>query len=150
MSRTPGVGPEQTKGKDLDVRTDLFSFGAVLYEMATGTLPFRGSTSGTIFEAILNREPVAPVRLNSEVPAKLEEIINKALEKDRNLRCRSAAELRTDLQRLQRNSSTRSVALPRLNFRTRRAWFTAMAVACVAVLGSVLTLTLRLPAHPIC
>ena len=123
------MSPEQIKGKDLDARTDLFSFGAVLYEMVTGTLPFRGSTSGTIFEAILNREPVAPVRLNPEVPAELEEIINKALEKDRNLRCQSAAELRTDLQRLQRNTSTRSVALPRVNIRTRRAWFTALAVA---------------------
>jgi serine/threonine protein kinase/Tol biopolymer transport system component len=142
------MSPEQIRGKDLDARTDLFSFGAVLYEMVTGTLPFRGSTSGTIFEAILNREPVAPVRLNPEVPAKLEEIITRALEKDRNLRCQSAAELRTDLQRLQRNTSTRSVALPRLNFRTRRAWFTAMAVACVAVVGSVLTLTLRSPAPP--
>src|SRR6266568_5711936 len=119
------MSPEQIKGKDLDARTDLFSFGAVLYEMVTGKLPFQGSTSGTIFEAILNREPIAPVRLNPEVPAELEEIINKALEKDRNLRCQSAAELRTDLQRLQRlqrNSSTRSVALPRVNIRTRRAW----------------------------
>jgi eukaryotic-like serine/threonine-protein kinase len=141
------MSPEQIKGKDLDARTDLFSFGAVLYEMVTGTLPFRGSTSGTIFEAILNREPLAPVRLNPEVPAELEEIINKALEKDRSLRCQSAAELRTDLQRLQRDSSTRSVALPRVNIRTR-AWFTAMAVACVALVGSVLTLTLRSPAPP--
>src|SRR5258708_5556543 len=120
---------EESKGKELDGRTDLIFFGAVLYEMVTGALPFRGSTSGTVFEAILNREPVAPVRLNSEVPAKLEEIINKALEKDRNLRCQSAAELRTDLQRLQRNTSTRSGVLPMVHIRTRRAWFTAMAVA---------------------
>jgi serine/threonine protein kinase len=125
------MSPEQIKGKDLDARTDLFSFGAVLYEMVTGTLPFRGSTSGTIFEAILNREPVAPVRLNPEVPAELEEIINKALEKDRNLRCQSAAELRTDLQRLQRNSSTRAGTVA-----SRRGWrWKSMVAAGVVVLA---------------
>jgi serine/threonine protein kinase/tetratricopeptide (TPR) repeat protein len=132
------MSPEQVKGKELDSRSDLFSFGAVLYEMSTGTLPFRGETSGIIFDSILNRTPSCVARVNPDIPAKLDEIISKCLEKERNLRYQHASEIRADLQRLKRDTESSRIAAQASPDKTpRRGKLWGVLAACIAVIGLV-------------
>jgi eukaryotic-like serine/threonine-protein kinase len=143
------MSPEQVRCEEMDARTDLFSFGVVLYEMVTSVLPFRGESAGVVAEAILNRTPVAPVRLNPDVPSKLEEIINKALEKDRKLRYQSAADIRTDLQRLRRDSEpSRASAAPvqvEAKAAKRSPRWAIVSIAAVVLIGLIVGARLFYP-----
>jgi len=162
MGTVAYMSPEQVRGKELDARTDLFSFGAVLYEMSTGMRPFVGDTSGVIFDGILNRPPVEPVRLNPTIPRKLEEIISKALEKDRETRCQTAAELRADLKRLKRDiesgrTGTQQLPMPPVTatgghaFTRKWPWAVGsiLALALAAFIGAWLALRQDVRGSPI-
>ena len=142
------MSPEQARGEELDARTDLFSFGAVLYEMATGRQPFTGNTSAIIFDAILNKPPIASVRINPELPPQLEAVIDKCLEKDRTLRYQTASDLRADLQRLKRDTQSSKVSVvsgsipptPQESEPSRPSWpMLAAALAAVAIVAVLVT-----------
>jgi len=144
------MSPEQVRAKELDARTDLFSFGAVLYEMATGALPFRGESSGVIFKTILDGTPTPAVRLNPDLPHKLEDIINKCLEKDRNLRYQHASEIRADLQRLKRDTTSGTVPVPAVERHansagSRRNWAVGLALAIFALVATIAWLIWPVP-----
>src|SRR6202044_560391 len=151
------MSPEQARAKELDSRSDLFSFGAVLYEMATGVLPFRGESSPVIFHAILAETPTPAMQVNPSVPAELQRIIDKALEKDRDLRYQSAAEIRSDLQRLRRDTDSRKISGvasassikggPPAAPRKRWPWMAGAAVALIAVAAAIYFFIGRQPAR---
>jgi eukaryotic-like serine/threonine-protein kinase len=148
------MSPEQVRAKELDARTDLFSFGAVLYEMATASLPFRGESSGVIFKSILDSAPTSAVRLNPDLPAKLEDVINKCLEKDRDLRYQHASEIRTDLQRLKRDTDSRSAItassqrISSVSPHLRRGVFGGAIIMSIFIAGSIAVWMWRAGSQP--